>query len=960
MSESQSCWRALRAVRRPLVALSVIALLWCQHFPLWADTARESLWGRETAGQTPLWGEPTPANQPLWGEPTRDPTPVFAAPDTTPPPAVPAAPGHSPPARSQPATPQPLQVAPTAVGSPIPVQSAPLARPPASVAGQQTGEQGLQFPPPVVDADGNLIMAPGTPQSLTVPANDLFPGSAGGSTADLQRLYGDDSGIRAATGQAQQRLSTEATLEGEAYRTVISGAPHSWPDLSADPIWGGTDATMGDLDGWAATFATCQATTFVEDQPTDAHVPKYETCERVSFYGPYACDATHTLQIDRRSFGIGFNVTGKDDNTVRVDLSTGRWERIEPSDGDSFSITAPVLNVNDLCATPAKPAVIWNTSFTSTGCLDGKNCAKLLQAPTCSNGLQAVLQLNDSCGGDDVCGKRGPNKFTSYFNFELGKIRLDEWDIPDECHNLWATVTDQFCQGDGECNDMGPNETCRLIGGYLICEDDPVGQQVDPIPLGGAGLSKLCGSAHLTADCRYHLGDMACWTDPQGTQHCPKVEDKEAVENTCEPLENNAACGFVRSACVDGAQGASSNCYVYEDTYDCGYDVAVPGIRVDTNYACVGTVRCLGEDCLDLRKEQNANFGQAAAAFQAAQAMATDTHCDAAQPQSCRVFTGEAMECKKAVGGIVNCCQEPGTTSMTDYITLMFAVFKLDQAIMSAQVTSGAGQAIQGAWSTLRQPVAQTLETVTGPFTSATENLFGIGQIGIEQAITNAAAETVGQLFGTEAQRMLFESTVDAVTGITTWTLSPALQAAMGYLSIIMTAYTLYQIALMLIQIIWQCEQDEFELGAKRELKSCHHVGSYCKTQVFGQCIEKRESYCCFSSPLSRILQEQIRPQLGMGWGSGKNPDCDGITAQRLNQVNWNRVDLDEWLGLLTQSGRFPAVRDLSTPGLTGSGNLLDTTGTRPDTQTRTQERINSVPVDQIRNQVGEDLWETR
>src|SRR5260364_12843 len=36
-------------------------------------------------------------------------------------------------------------------------------------------------------------------------------------------------------------------------------------------------------------------------------------------------------------------------------------------------------------------------------------------------------------------------------------------------------------------------------------------------------------------------------------------------------------------------------------------------------------------------------------------------------------------------------------------------------------------------------------------------------------------------------------------------------------------------------------------------------------TDAIGLCIEKRESYCCFNSPLSRMIQEQVRPQLGKG-----------------------------------------------------------------------------------------------
>jgi conjugal transfer mating pair stabilization protein TraN len=44
----------------------------------------------------------------------------------------------------------------------------------------------------------------------------------------------------------------------------------------------------------------------------------------------------------------------------------------------------------------------------------------------------------------------------------------------------------------------------------------------------------------------------------------------------------------------------------------------------------------------------------------------------------------------------------------------------------------------------------------------------------------------------------------------------------------------------ILIQLIWTCEE-EFELGAKRELRSCHDVGSYCKSKILTACIERRK-----------------------------------------------------------------------------------------------------------------------
>ncbi len=103
---------------------------------------------------------------------------------------------------------------------------------------------------------------------------------------------------------------------------------------------------------------------------------------------------------------------------------------------------------------------------------------------------------------------------------------------------------------------------------------------------------------------------------------------------------------------------------------------------------------------------------------------------------------------------------------------------------------------------------------------------------------------------------------------------------------------------MMVIQMVWKCEEEEFELNAKRALNSCTKVGSYCKTKVLGACIEKRESYCCFSSPLSRIIQEQVRPQLGMSWGGAKAPQCEGIPLDRLADIDWTQINLDEWLAL--------------------------------------------------------------
>jgi len=174
-----------------------------------------------------------------------------------------------------------------------------------------------------------------------------------------------------------------------------------------------------------------------------------------------------------------------------------------------------------------------------------------------------------------------------------------------------------------------------------------------------------------------------------------------------------------------------------------------------------------------------------------------------------------------------------------------------------------------------------------------------------------------------------------------------------------LTAYTVYALTTLIIQLIWCCERHEFELGVNRELKQCRYIGSYCLTEFFG-CFDKRESWCCFGSPLSRILQEQARPQLGIGWGDAENPDCRALTVAELSAIDWARVDLDEWLGILASGGQIPDITSLDLATLTGEPRAVGQAlpGTRPDALQRSEARLGTLPGDtlDIRNDAGAEL----
>jgi conjugal transfer mating pair stabilization protein TraN len=75
----------------------------------------------------------------------------------------------------------------------------------------------------------------------------------------------------------------------------------------------------------------------------------------------------------------------------------------------------------------------------------------------------------------------------------------------------------------------------------------------------------------------------------------------------------------------------------------------------------------------------------------------------------------------------------------------------------------------------------------------------------------------------------------------------------------------------------------------------CHYVGSYCAVKVLGICLQKKKTYCCFHSVLARIVQEQGRKQLGMGWGEPKSPNCRGFTPDEFQRLDFSKMDFSEW-----------------------------------------------------------------
>ena len=114
------------------------------------------------------------------------------------------------------------------------------------------------------------------------------------------------------------------------------------------------------------------------------------------------------------------------------------------------------------------------------------------------------------------------------------------------------------------------------------------------------------------------------------------------------------------------------------------------------------------------------------------------------------------------------------------------------------------------------------------------------------------------------------------------------------------------------------CSASEKELAEERNAGNTHYLGRRCsKRTFFGICIRRSRSWCVFGSKLGRILQQQGRAQLGIGWSS-----CRGFTVAEIESIDFARLDLSEFTENLMDGSMEPSV---SLPDAGDTGEAMRT-----------------------------------
>lgn len=876
--------------------------------------------------------------------------------------------------------------------------------------------------------------------TMSIDKGSMAPASGNGinySTSqemlDKQmNAYGDDKAFSDAGGEGKDLIyessqSDTPSIEGMVYSVLRDKAMLPDQDVTGDVFLDKTNQIMDDLSNALKDIANCTSDSVLSSVTETIRVPEEKVCQQVldrsgdctiyhnydtsvieHYNGPYnlkSCgEGCMELWIGKvgDDYWSGWCTIYEQSTQVRVLVPEAITKAtFEYAKWDDYMLvyTGKVgeekliwSGPNDFNTNPnyfppeTGGSCELSTSWSRNPNIDVTPLFRDVEAGTVIN-----FKIRVSVAGEG----EGYGRIRLYYDSRLA-LRNDSWS-PNDCIQAATGIEDGFAKGSITCV-QGPSafdsNGCATFGdtGVVICPED----FKDP-PL--SSVSPFCQQAKVHAEYDFYKGDMGCWQAMRGfdEEGNPIYEEVCPGENaggnldTCEQYAEDPDCSFVRSQCTEGMEGKSGTCYVNDVVYNCYTEKTVVKEKEETVTECNG-VTCLGEECIDLIKTSSSDFAQVSALMNAMQYMSQDMACEGLDDEgnmtgtenvTCTVFGGQSGWCKTAVGGWVDCCENPsGGVGLSEYIEILISASNLTSTQSSASNTIGPGAAISGSeaagsfagqWTeflgdnklvngvkyinNLFSTTLDNLKTKALEIFSPVKELYDTIYNQIDSAITELFNEVAAELgFGGIGTGGAAGGGGEVVAGGTQGSATGALGSVISFVGWV---YFAYQVANLIVNLIYACEDIEYETIAKRDQKNCHYLGSWCDQKVLGFCTVKKRGYCCFESPLSRILNEQIRlvnPELiEGGWGSAEHPNCAGITTDMINLVDWDRVDLSEWIDLLHITGNDITPQKTTLENLTGTTSPLnfDKETGRADALERTQDKLTQMDVDTIRKQAA-------
>lgn len=797
-------------------------------------------------------------------------------------------------------------------------------------------------------------------------------------------------------------LDSSPSIQGAAYKIILDKKDAAKPDLRNDPLVNSSRDVFDDLDG----FSDCKLEEVVAKKQGSITLSDMQTCERIAdFSGP------HTLVHDF-DLGIIQYVEGKPNyqscgegclniwvGTVGDNYWGGyckiyeEYTAFKVINADAIkSVTIDNAKFDDYFQIYLADQMVWTHT---PGVFPPETAGACERSTSWSvNPNTNVTSAFKNNEGEIIKFKTRTSVTGGGEGFARLRILFDPKKVfrskgwrPAESVEILKQAAGGYCSKvEVECASppgLQPG-ACVTYMGATICPKD-----VGPAP--HPAINPLCARTEINLECSTQTGEMGCWENAvTGELECHESEGTEL--DTCKKLEQEG-CGFIKSACLHEAPNGA--CHIYEETWDCGENVDFEYDDTEEKYVCDGDISCMGESCVTVERETSDSFGKAAALLNVVEHADGMMECtdppgteDFSGTKSCTIFKGEEGTCKRAMGGSVDCCEKPKGISLGDYLRMLQAMKKIDSALVAVKQAGSAPGATglitkfrypdQGVYNTITKPVTEGFQKITQPFVNYAESATGI-VTKAQQMLVEKTLEVVEKVLGEAAKEFMgamlkelgYEGLVQGASGTAAGTaaekvgeegaktMAQSMGSTVGsIIAVVGWVYLAYQVAMLIIQMIYKCTKDEMQLMVEVQLKKCSYLGSYCDQKVLGMCTVKKQAYCCYDSPLARIVVEQGVKQLGRSQGAAKAPQCDGLTLEELERLDWDKIDLSEWTGMLIQHNLYAGANKLTPESVTGAGSFLpgEGGGKRANVQDRTEQRFEDGKIDDIRTDLSQKM----
>ena len=461
---------------------------------------------------------------------------------------------------------------------------------------------------------------------------------------------------------------------------------------------------------------------------------------------------------------------------------------------------------------------------------------------------------------------------------------------------------------------------------------------------------------------------------------CYSANEISQVENnSCADLLNESQCVMESREC-QWEDTSSGKCFNFRYEYKCSDPSSISINNASKRNICDSNIACAGGECDYSKRETNNDFVSVASQYSMASTMVSDRNCkDESDLSTCTIWPGEYEYCSFFPVGN-DCCEGPSGVSIYDYVQVVMGMNNLDSQIGASEALA---QSLPGdAWEAMRQPVVDaysaTTEALTNAWNSLSGNITGeavtsAGELGGE-AVSSLGLETIKQemtnfvaeLMPDALRDLLFDTTTDAAGQVTTdYVLDETVSNVM---SNVMAVYTAYTMAKLAVNLLTQCDDNEQDAGLKIQMNQCIKVNnsinndinndaSTCEKKILGVCVKSQHHYCCYNTPLARIVIEQALPMLNKTIDVDTDAkSCAGLTFEDIQALDWDKIDLSEWIGLMAGAGLLPTSESqTSAESLSGEGRLLNTHG-RMTAKDRMKERIKSDELSQRQKEIWSSI----